>query len=236
MENKKGRSTIVWCVILFVLVVVIVVMMAMFLADSKNKSEAKAQHSVSESANQQPIMHTEYVETEKLVEVEVEKNITAEIMQDGLRQMGVLITQEYYFTQVENYTTTKTYLKFINSESGFMYSYDGVVTAGIDFNEVKVAKDENRGRIVISMPKATIQQIDIDFESFEVYSEKEGLWNKIKIEDYNESLVEFEKNARDKAIDKGILDRADEDAQRIIENFLSGLIDMNEYELEFIQQ
>ena len=68
--------------------------------------------------------------------------MNVETIEDGLENMGVLVTQEYYFTQVETYTKEKKILNFINSESGFTYSYDGKVTAGIDFGKITVTRDE----------------------------------------------------------------------------------------------
>ena len=41
--------------------------------------------------------------------------IDVETIEDGLENMGILVTQEYYFTQVETYTKEKKILNFINS-------------------------------------------------------------------------------------------------------------------------
>ena len=67
--------------------------------------------------------------------------VNTKTIQDGLANMGVLITQEYYFTQVETYTKEKSFLKFITSSSEFMYSYDGKVLAGVDFGGIRIASD-----------------------------------------------------------------------------------------------
>jgi hypothetical protein len=163
----------------------------------------------------------------------IKTTITSETIQDGLREMGVLITQEYYFTQVENYEKTKTILKFITSSSNFIYSYDGVVTAGVDFNNISVEKDDEGKVITIAVPQSEIQYIDIDYDSFKKYSEKDGLWNPISIEDYNASLVDLEKSAKEKAIDKGVLDKADENARNIIQNFVSGIVDDSDYTINW---
>jgi hypothetical protein len=180
---------------------------------------------------------TEAVEENKtqIVEkfVEVEKTITADVLQDGLNDMGVLITEEYYFTQVENYEKTKTILNFFTSSSNFIYSYDGVVMAGIDCGEIAVEKDDENQVITITVPPAEIRYIDIDYDSFQMYSEKEGLWNSMSMEDYNDSLVEFEDLARENAINKGVLEKADENAQTIIENFVMGMIEDSDYTIEW---
>ena len=150
-------------------------------------------------------------------------SVSTDTIQDGLANMGVLITQEYYFTQVEKYTKEKTFLKFITSSSEFMYSYDGAVLAGIDFGGIRIKTDEDRKIITVDMPDSEIQAVTIDKDTFKIYSEKDSLWNPLKLEDYNISLVEFENAAKEKAITSGILGRSDEQARNLVREFLSSL-------------
>ena len=160
-------------------------------------------------------------------------SVSTDTIQDGLANMGVLITQEYYFTQVEKYTKEKTFLKFITSSSEFMYSYDGAVMAGIDFEKNKIKTDEDRKIITVDMPDSEIQAVTIDKNTFKIYSEKDSLWNPLKLEDYNISLVEFEDAAKEKAIASGILGRSDEQARNLVREFISSLPNTGEYTISF---
>lgn len=179
-------------------------------------------------------------EVEKLVEVEkiveVEKEISAEMIEDGLHDMGVLLTEEYYFSEVVSFSSIKKFFSTdINlpfTESAYLASYDGVVTAGIDFSSVTVEKNDETKHITVHIPKAEIQNIDIDPDSFELYSEKVGLGNPVSAEDFNNSLIELENTAGTKAVERGLLDRADENAKTLIENFVGGLVDRSVYSLE----
>lgn len=181
-------------------------------------------------------------EVEKLVEVEkiveVEKEISAESIEDGLNDMGVLLTGEYYFTEVVSFSSIKKFLSTdINlpfTESAYLASYSGVVNAGIDFSAVTVEKDDEAKHITVHIPKAEIQNIDIDPNSFELYSEKVGLGNPFSAEDFNNSLIELENTAGTKAVERGLLDRADENAETLIESFIGGLVDRALYSLEII--
>lgn len=159
--------------------------------------------------------------------------VSTDTIQDGLANMGVLITQEYYFTQVEKYTKEKTFLKFITSSSEFMYSYDGAVMAGIDFEKIEIKTDEDRKIITVDMPDSEIQAVTIDKDTFKIYSEKDSLWNPLKLEDYNISLVEFEDAAMEKAIASGILGRSDEQARNLVREFISSLPNTGEYTISF---
>ena len=160
-------------------------------------------------------------------------SVSTDTIQDGLANMGVLITQEYYFTQVEKYTKEKTFLKFSTSSSEFMYSYDGAVMAGIDFEKIEIKTDEDRKIITVDMPDSEIQAVTIDKDTFKIYSEKDSLWNPLKLEDYNISLVEFENAAKEKAIASGILERSDEQARNLVREFISSLPNTGEYTISF---
>ncbi|MBQ8666042.1 MAG: DUF4230 domain-containing protein [Lachnospiraceae bacterium] len=158
--------------------------------------------------------------------------VDTEIIADGLREMGTLITEEYYFTQLEKYKKTEKVWIF-KSEASTAYSYDGVVTAGIDCNEIGIEKDDENKTITISIPKASILNVDIDPNSFQMYEEKNGLWSKFNISDYNKSLIEFEEAGKKKALEKGIIEKADESAKKMVESFVNSLIDSDEYTIEY---
>lgn len=160
-------------------------------------------------------------------------SVSTDTIRDGLANMGFLVTQEYYFTQVEKYTKEKTILKFITSSSEFMYSYDGAVMAGIDFEKIKVKTDEDRKTITVDMPDSEIQTVTIDKDTFKIYSEKDSLWNPLKLEDYNISLVEFENAAKEKAIASGILERSDAQARSLVREFIVSLPNTGEYTVSF---
>ena len=133
-------------------------------------------------------------EVEKIVEVE--KEITSSVIEDGA-------------------------------------SYDGVVTAGIDFGKVSVVKDDAAGKILVTLPPAEILNVDVDPETFELYSERTGLGNPLSVEDFNDSIVTLESNVRQKALDKGLLVKADENARAVVRNFIAGLVDTGVYSVVF---
>ena len=158
---------------------------------------------------------------------------SSETIRDGLSNMGVLITQEYYFTQVETYTKEKNIFLIIPSSSGFMYSYDGAVFAGVDFEKIGVQTDEDRKVVTVDLPPSEIQAVTIDRDTFKIYSEKESIWNPLKLEDYNISLAEFEDAAKEKALGSGILERSDQQAQKLVSEFIVSLPATNGYTVEF---
>lgn len=187
-----------------------------------------------------PRPSAEVIVREKEVEkiVTVEKEITSEILRDGVREVGVLVTEEYYFTEVVSFSSIKKLWKIDLgiTESSYLASYDGVVRAGVDLTGAEVVKDDGQKRVTVTLPAAEIQGVDIDPESFRLYSEKAGLGNPISAEDFNNSLIELENTAREKALERGVLERADENARVLIRNLIGALVDPGEYRIEFVTE
>lgn len=170
----------------------------------------------------------EIIEKEVVIEKEVE--ITGEIIKSGLQDIGELATEEYYFTGVETYDSTKT-IKGFNvpfTKSTFIYSYDGKIKAGIDFSQIDVEKDDLTKIITISVPAAHILSSEIYPESFQLYDEKNSIFNPISVSDVNDTILELKQTSEQDAIKKGLLKRADENAALILKNFLSGF-DLSDY-------
>ena len=167
----------------------------------------------------------------------MEHQVTAEELSAGLNDMGRLITAEYYFTAVASASTQLAPILGIKlgfTESSFLASYDGIITAGIDFSLIRVEKDEERGRVTVTMPPAAILNVDIDPDSFQLYSETTSIFTDITAEDYNNALLELEATEREKALARGILDNADENARKLVRSFIESLLDPAEYAVEFL--
>ena len=227
MKKRTGKEKFYLIVIILaVAAIAAIVLISLLNGDQSAKAQVPA-------PTPRPTDRIVIKEVEKFVEVE--KEITSEIIEDGLKDMGVLITEEYYFTDVISYSSVKKFLKtkieLGFTESSYLAGYDGVVSAGVDFSKVSVEKDNETFTVTVHAPKPEIQYVDIDFNSFVLYSEKEGIGNPISAEDFNASLVELENTARVKAKEKGLLEKADENARIMIQNFISGLIDTSVYSI-----
>ena len=169
--------------------------------------------------------------------VKEEETVVLETVQDGLKAMGELTTEEYAFTEVITYSNLKQFLGIDLpwTETNYIASYDGVIRAGIDFTAVKVAGEQRDDgvHLTVTLPKAKIQSTEIDPNSFVLYSEKTGLGNPLSASDFNQSLTELERDAQKNAIDKGVLDRADEQARLLIERFIQSVLAEDSYTIDF---
>ncbi len=226
MENKEKfwkRFYQAMIVILAVAIIVVIVCAA------KVKNAQETPETSQSSTPKEEKLFAGFAKPEEVV------TVNTQIIEDGLREMGTLITEEYYFTQVEEYSST-TKIWILDSTSKFTYSYDGTVSAGIDCNAITVDRDDENGKITVHVPKARILNVNIDHNSFKIYEEKNGLWNKIDMTKYNDSLVQFEEAAKTKALEKGILNKADEGADKMLASFIGAIIDTEEYTVEFVKE
>lgn len=118
------------------------------------------------------------------------------------------------------------------TNSRFIYSYDGVVKAGIDFAGIGVEKDDENRRIAISLPKARVLSSELDENSFQLYDEKNSIFNRCSVSDVNITNRELKRAAEEKTIAKGLLDRADDNAKLLIKGLLQSTYDVSGYTIQ----
>ena len=181
------------------------------------------------------ITKTETVEVEKVIPVEVEKKITTEIIKEGLHEMGFLVTEEYLFKEVTTFESTKTYAWVLKANSKLVMGYEGTLLAGIDFSKIKVEKNNTTMKIRVTLPEPEILSCDLDLDSFQVYQEDVSKWNLISASDYNGSLIELENRATERALERGILEKATANAKLLVQNFIESLVGAGEFTILFIE-
>lgn len=220
MDKLRANRNLIYIAVIAAAVIAMVVMVIQFRSEKKAQADEAAQN----------VTVTE-MKKKKFAEPKI--TVDTKIIEDGLSDMGFLVTQEYYFTQVERYTKETRLFGLVPSESEILYSYDGSVQAGIDFEKIEITKDDDTKKLTVTLPPSEINAVIIDEKSFKAYSEKDYLWNRIQLEDYSRSRVQFENAARKKAIDSGILDRADDQAMKLVMNFIRSIPDAADYTVAF---
>lgn len=161
--------------------------------------------------------------------------ISGEIIESSLSDIGELATEEYRFKQVESYDSSKSATIFSVTfdlpltRSKFIYSYDGVIKAGVDFSAIRVEKDDAKRLLTVTVPKAHILSSEIDFDSFELYDEQSSIFNPVSVRDVHDTNQAMLRAAEKDAIAKGLLERADDNAETLLKNLLRGGYDVREY-------
>ena len=185
------------------------------------------------------LARVEYVEVpvEKIVEVPVETKtaITAEVVEGQLRDVGELASEEYAYREVATFDSTKSVQIFGHelslplTQSRFIYSYEGTIRAGIDFAQIDAEVDESTKQIRVILPASRILSSELDETSFELYDEQNNIFNPFSVKDVNETNRALKENAERRALDGGLLERADANARTMVRSLLQNAWDLGEY-------
>lgn len=165
-------------------------------------------------------------------------NSEAKTTKLGFEDIGELATQAAYSTQV-NMTEAWRELFGIQipfTQSKYIYSYDVVIKAGLDFGEIQWEVDEDAAAILVKLPKARILSSEIDLDSFKVYYESESIFRPITLEENNAALTELKQTAETDAVANGLLDNARSNAEMILRGFFAGVYDPETYTIKFVSK
>lgn len=151
----------------------------------------------------------------------------------GFENIGELATQAAYCTEVSVTEDGKKLfgMKIPFTQSKYIYSYDTVVKAGIDFGEVEW--EVTGKKIEIKIPEIKILSNEIDMDSFKVYHEDESIFNQITLTETNDSLKELTRKAEEDAVENGILENARSNAEIILTGFFGNVEEFKDYEIIF---
>lgn len=171
------------------------------------------------------------------------QEITGEEIEAGIRNIQEMHTASYNFTRVQRFFDVKRAdLSVIGidlnfdipgTKKSFSFSYEGKVTAGVEFDKVKVTKDEENKVIYVELPEPVLFDPVIDTGSYEFYEVDNSLFNPIEPEDYAVALDELVKAEKDNAENSTVLEDARNNAMNMIEGFAKGIA--SNYRIEFVE-
>ena len=153
------------------------------------------------------------------IESQNEPVISTMDFQGKLNDIGELATAEYGYrtTQItDKPNKTLIGLEIPFTDSKVIYSYAGIIKAGMNFEEIEVNVNEVNRTITIDLPKVKILSSEVDTESLIVYDEKYSPFNSFTFEDMNLSIDNLKEKTEKSAVSEGLLDRGKENAERII--------------------
>lgn len=166
---------------------------------------------------------------------EMEPEITSSLIYNKLVSAKELTTLKYHYTNMGHFENQNTFygykVPFTSKE--FIVSYEGLINAGIDLNKMKVNVGDKS--IEVRIPGAEILSHEIYEDSLKVYDERESIFNRIDIEDYNDFSKDQKSEIEKKAIKKGLLKEADEESKRAIEEILMGDTILSKYDIKIIR-
>lgn len=157
------------------------------------------------------------------------------VIKSAINNIGELATSDYTYTMVQ--TSEKPKREVLGfaiplTSSKVIYSYDGLIKAGIDFSQIETDVNKITKTITCTLPEMKILSSEVKYDSLQVYDENNNPFNAFTFEDMNLSVSDLKQKAEQSAIDSGLLTNAYENAKTVIQSSISGLYDTEEYTLE----
>lgn len=151
----------------------------------------------------------------------------------GFEDIGELATQEAYCTQVSVTEASRELfgMQIPFTQSKYIYSYDVLIKAGFDFQEIEWSEREHT--ILVKMPEVKLLSSEIDVESFKVYHDEESIFRPITLKENNQAMKKLRKQAEKDAIANGLLDNAKSNAEVMLKGFFGQEYDLKDYKLVF---
>ena len=164
-------------------------------------------------------------------------NKEADTLSIEFKNVGELVTQSAFIRVLEDSTVNRTIFEKFEipfTESRKMFSYIVQVDAAINFEEISIEDiNESTKTIKVKLPHSKIYNATPDLESFKSYIDSESWFSRIDSEKYNEALKDLTNQGKQDAIDKRILEKADENGKNIIESFIKSNKKYKEYKVEY---
>lgn len=160
-----------------------------------------------------------------------EPQITGDLLASQLRSVQELVTVSYYYTNMGRFENQVDFYgwKVPFTTKSFIVSYDGVIKAGVDLEKLQVSI--GGGEVTVTLPESRIISHEIPEDSLEVFDESDNLFNHITIEDYTAFTRDQKSAMEQRAVDGGLLDRANQEARTAVDSLLRIMPGLEEYTL-----
>ena len=149
--------------------------------------------------------------------------------------IGELATQSAIYTTVDVLEKAQELLgvqvPFTQSKS--IYSYSGVIKAGIDFSQIEWSVDDASRTVHVRLPEFRILSNEIDEDSLRLYHEDLNIFTPMKVEYFNAAQKALKEQGEADAIANGLFEEAEDNAKRLIEAFIAPVYPPESYRVEF---
>lgn len=231
LNNMKRKQKLV----IVVAIIVIVAVLALWAIYKKGYTSAKEEY---ESMIKELEEENDRLSDPIAVYEEASKEVDIRVINTEIQEIGELATVEYLYTDAGKFEDPAEIfgrnIPFSFTTKSFIAKWDGSIKAGVDISRVTAEVNEASKEIVIHIPNAEILSHEIEDESIETLDEKNGLFNKIKVEDVREFDAISQEAMEQRAIENGLLDKAFENAKKIIYKLVNtDIVEELEYTIVF---
>ena len=152
------------------------------------------------------------------------KTYDMEILKEQITEISELASLRYDYEGDASFNgESKKIFDFeipFSSKSMRVY-YKGTIKMGSDLAGLDVDMNEDNTKLIITIPHSKILSHEIDNDSWEIRDVKNGLFNRVTLEDNNEFIKEQKKIMENKVKKDGRLEEADEKTAKQLANFMT---------------
>lgn len=168
--------------------------------------------------------------------VEEEYTLTIENVEELVKPASELVSIKYYYKDANTYENVVSAfgvtLPFTTDK--VVFTYEGIVSLGIDLEKVAFDVDNTRKVILVTLPEVEIMHNEIDANSFEYPYTSNSIFNTTGMEEYVNLIDTLQtEKAKEVMQDERLLADALERAQETLINILSVADVSMEYTVEF---
>lgn len=169
---------------------------------------------------------------------EASREVDIRVINAQIQDIGELATIEYLYTDAGKFEDSAELfgkeIPFSFTTKSFIAKWDGSIKAGVNIRNVTAEVNEAAKEIIVHIPKAEILSHEINGESIETLDEKDGLFNKLRVEDVRNFDAISKASMEQRAIENGILEKAFENAKEIIYKIIdTDIVKESEYVISF---
>lgn len=139
--------------------------------------------------------------------------LSAVVLESKLSEISELASVTYRYTNMAQFENSSDFygvtLPFTTKK--FILTYDGTIKAGIDLDQVRI--DVTGNAVTVRLPEARILSHEIDEDSVEIFDEKTSIFNPFTVEDFTAFQAEQKQEIEEKALERGLLEEAAEQAE-----------------------
>ena len=150
-------------------------------------------------------------------------NHSETILDFGFKDVGELVTQEWYGRILEDSSDARKIFKKISipfTTSRLIFSLDVEVLAGIDFRKIDYKISKDHSKITVILPKAKIYKYYQVPKTFKTYLDEESIFTNISSGKRHELEDVIVEKGKKKALDSGLLEKADNNAKILVEQMI----------------
>lgn len=168
--------------------------------------------------------------------VEEKSTLDVKTIEEILQPAGDLITQRYYYTDMDTFESYKELLgaKIPLTTDKVVFTYKGAISAGIVLSKVEFAVDEEEKTVTITLPDIFIVSNEIFEDEFKAYEIKNSIFTETKFTDYALLLGSMKsKKAEELMKNQKFRDEARKEAENVISAFLKNATVSKDYKIIF---